>query len=365
MLSFLVRYWNTIRFLLFLLPAEFAHRLTLSLLSFWNTCILLPRIAKERSTGITSSFPSREKRECILGGKRLSHPLGLAAGLDKDAKAMGAFSCFGFSFMEVGTVTPLPQEGNPKPRLFRLPYSRGLINRLGFNNEGCLSMRERLQYWKTHGKKDFPVGINMGKNFFTPLEEAFMDYEKVLRTLYSFGDFFVLNLSSPNTPGLRMLQEETYLKSLLSKIRETWRECEQKSSGEHKELLLKISPDMEKTDRKRLVELAMEAGISGLVAVNTSVRREGVYLDSRDTDRLEEGGLSGRPLKDLSFSHIAELRNWMGKKALLISVGGIDTTAEIEKRISLGADLVEIYTNFIYEGPSFPLDFRRHFSHFS
>lgn len=363
MLSFLVKYWNILRFFLFLLSAELAHRLVLFLLTRWHSYLTFRRKGSDSKTSQNIS-PSKG-RAFMLGGKKLSHPLGLAAGLDKDAEAMGVFSHLGFAFMEVGTVTPLAQQGNPKPRLFRLPHSKGIINRLGFNSAGSLFVRDRLQHWKSQGRKDFPVGVNIGKNFLTPIEEAVLDYEKVLRMLYPFADFFVLNLSSPNTPGLRMLQEEAYLKYFLAKIRTVWKECENSSPGISKELLLKISPDMEKKNRKKLVELAMEAGLSGLVAVNTTLSREGIYLDPRDKNQKEVGGLSGKPLKELSLSHIKELRDWMGEKALLISVGGIESVEEGERRLSLGADLVEIYTGFIYEGPSLSLDFKRHFSRFS
>ena len=348
-------YWKIMRFFLFLLPPELAHNLGLSFLS--SLSFLLPSTNKEKKN--SSIRKGREKYK--LGGAMLSHPLGLAAGLDKDGKAIGAFSRLGFSFMEIGTVTPLAQRGNPKPRLFRLPHSQGLLNRMGFNSEGHLAVKERLKTWQRKGRRNFPLGLNVGKNFSTELEEAHKDYCLVLQALYSYADFFVLNLSSPNTPGLRILQEELYLESLLRKVRQTWEDCAKRNSGEKKELLLKISPDMEKEERKKLVETAMGEGLSGLVAVNTTIQRENLSLDPRDKHKEKKGGISGKPLQDLALAHVAELRKWMGQKPLLISVGGIDSVEEGKKRLSLGANLLEAYTGLIYKGPSLPFDFQSHF----
>lgn len=290
-----------------------------------------------------------------LGGRPLANRVGIAAGFDKDGKYIPALAWLGFGFVEIGSVTPHPQAGNPPPRLFRLPNSGALINRLGFNSEGAVRVRERLARLKRDGGYPCPVGINIGKNRATPLENATADYLSAFATLYPVGDFFVVNLSSPNTPGLRQLLDENFLRPLVGSLVAKAGELARLYPGPARELFLKISPDMDVDARKRAVELALAAGFSGIIATNTSVRRDLPFVDYRDRPLLhEDGGISGRPLRELSAHHVAELRAWMGKGPKLISVGGISDAAEARRRIDAGADLVEVYTGFIYEGPGMP-----------
>ncbi len=351
--------WRIIRGMLFCLPPEFAHwvgGVGLRFIGYLPEAMALTSsnngsISSENSNASSRAGGSRHWEFC---GRRLCSPLGLAAGFDKNGEYIPAMTKLGFGFVEIGTVTPVPQSGNPRPRLFRLPHSGALINRLGFNGQGAERVYQRLVALSGRRRQLCPIGINIGKNKSTPIEAARFDYEQALRMLYAVGDFFVVNLSSPNTPGLRELQSEEYLGPLLQTIREARNDCAVHSTGNPKPLLLKISPDMDQEGRKFAVEAALAEGFNGVVATNTTTQRElpGVHL--RDSAIHETGGLSGRPLQELSKIHIKELRTWMGSQPMLISVGGLQDEFDAEERLSLGADLLEVYTQFIYEGPSYP-----------
>lgn len=352
--------WRLIRGLLFCLPPEMAHwvgGIGLRVLGFLPSA-LFGGVGAAESANTAQRTTNRGSRTWLFCGRKLYSPLGLAAGFDKNAEYVPAMTKLGFGFVEIGTVTPVPQPGNPKPRLFRLPESEALVNRLGFNGQGAERVYQRLSSLSGIRNQLCPIGINIGKNKSTPLEAAHFDYERALRMLYSLGDFFVVNLSSPNTPGLRDLQGEEYLGPLLRTIREARDECAVRSADDPKPLLVKISPDMDQVGRKFAVETALAEGFTGVVATNTTIQRDLPGVDLRDIALNEAGGLSGRPLRELSKSHIKELRNWMGSGPTLISVGGLQDEFDAEERLSLGADLLEVYTQFIYAGPSFPRQIR-------
>ena len=341
--------WRLVRALLFLLPPETAH----------GVGALGLRLLNLLSRGISGrpKITPVVQRDGLptLGGIPVASRLGLAAGFDKDGKYLPALGLLGFGFAEIGSVTPQPQPGNPRPRMFRLPHSGALINRLGFNSEGAVVVAERLARLRGARGYPFPVGINLGKNRETKLEDAAVDYLAGMNLLQGVADFFVVNVSSPNTPGLRKLLDKDFLKPLVGALAAKGRELGRGRGPGALELFLKISPDMSAIERRLAVDLAMEAGFAGIVATNTSVRRDLPGVDVRDRRLLaEEGGLSGAPLRELSAQQVAEIRGWLGKGLKLISVGGIADAAEARRRIAAGADLVEVYTGFIYGGPALP-----------
>lgn len=317
---------------LFLLEPETAHELTLKALALWSGCGPLLEVPAR----LLRVEDPRLRVEAM--GLSFPNPLGLAAGMDKDARALGAWWALGFGFAEVGTLTPRPQEGNPRPRLFRLPEDGALINRMGFNNQGALKAAEGLRAFRARGLP-LPVGVNLGKNRDTPLERAAEDYLEALRVLEPHGDYFVLNVSSPNTPGLRTLQEGPFLDELLSRLRP--------ATG--KPLLLKVAPDLSLEALDTVLELAHKRRLQGLVAVNTTLSRESL----RSPWAREAGGLSGRPLKGRALEVLRHLAQ--GAKGLtLVSVGGVETPEDLWERFKAGARLVQAYTGFVYGGPFFP-----------
>ncbi|GAB5601508.1 quinone-dependent dihydroorotate dehydrogenase [Thermus sp. FJN-A] len=317
--------------LLFALDPEAAHELTLGLLSFWSERGPLLRVPAR----LLRVEDPRLRVEAL--GLAFPNPLGLAAGMDKDARALGAWWALGFGFAEVGTLTPRPQEGNPRPRLFRLVEDRALINRMGFNNRGAREAATRLKRFRERGLP-LPVGVNLGKNRDTPLERAAEDYLEALKALEPYGDYFVLNVSSPNTPGLRALQEGPFLDELLSRLR----------PATPKPLLLKVAPDLSPQALDEVVALAQKHRLEGLVAVNTTLSREGL----RSPLAQEAGGLSGRPLKERALAVLHHLAQAGG--LTLVSVGGVETPLDLWERLKAGASLVQVYTGFVYGGPLFP-----------
>ncbi len=268
-------------------------------------------------------------------GVRFPNPVGLAAGFDKNAVAVEHWGALGFGFVEVGTVTRHPQPGNPKPRMFRLPEHRALINRLGFNNEGADAVARRLEL----ASPRIPVGVNLGKSKVTPLEEAAEDYAYSFRRLRELGDYFVVNVSSPNTPGLRSLQDRPALAAILGRLREV---------DSTRPLLVKVAPDLEEGQLDDVASLVGEFGLAGVVATNTTVARP------LPSDPGIEGGLSGAPLGPLADRALARLRSSCPAGTVLIGVGGVTTPDDARRKFSLGADLVQVYTGFVYGGPSFP-----------
>ncbi|MNJ35635.1 Dihydroorotate dehydrogenase [compost metagenome] len=270
-------------------------------------------------------------------------PVGLAAGLDKNAESVEAFSAIGFGFMEVGTVTPKAQPGNEQPRLFRLKPDEALINRMGFNNRGTDYMAQQLASLKS---RRIPIAVNIGKNKVTPNEEAHLDYEQCISALYSYADFFVVNISSPNTPDLRNLQHGSELASLLEAVNiEMAKQAAQHGAKKH--VLVKIAPDVSKSELEYMVLTIMNSGVSGIIATNTTISRDGITHQHAQ----ETGGLSGKPLKQRSTEVISHVYRLTSGKLPIIGSGGIFTAEDAYEKIRAGASLVEIYTALIYEGP--------------
>jgi len=283
--------------------------------------------------------PSLERE---VFGLKFKNPVGLGAGFDKNAAMIEDLANFGFGFIEIGTVTPLPQPGNDKPRMFRLPKDQALINRMGFNNQGVDVVVERLKKLKRDG---LIIGGNIGKNKVTPNEEAVSDYIKCFDALFDVVDYFVVNVSSPNTPGLRELQEKEPLKNILNTL-------QQRNSKNNisRPILLKIAPDLTNAQLDDIVEIVTETGIAGIIATNTTLSREGLY--SAEGLKSQAGGLSGKPLTKRSTEVIRYISKKSNNAFPIIGVGGIQTAADAIEKLEAGAALVQVYTGFIYEGPS-------------
>lgn len=284
--------------------------------------------------------PSLER---TLWGITFPNPVGLAAGFDKDARWINELSCLGFGFVEIGTVTPLAQPGNDKPRLFRLPEDKAVINRMGFNNEGATAAAMRLS--QPHEK--IIVGGNIGKNKNTPNENAIDDYEKAFIALYEVVDYFVVNVSSPNTPGLRALQDKEPLTRILNRLQEL-----NKTMGKNRPILLKIAPDLSNEQLDDIISLVSETEIQGVVATNTTIERSGLKSEQSKVDNIGAGGLSGKPLTARSTEVIKYLHNHSKGTIKIIAAGGIFTAADAQEKLDAGASLVQVYTGFIYEGPA-------------
>ena len=274
-------------------------------------------------------------------GLHFAHPIGLAAGFDKNATAYEALAGLGFGFVEVGTVTGQAQPGNPKPRLFRLPADRALINRMGFNNLGANVVATRLTK-----KRSVPIGVNIGKTKLVSEENAASDYVQSTRLLGPFADYLVVNVSSPNTPGLRNLQTVELLRPLLTAV-----QAELGRSPKRCPLLVKIAPDLADADIDAIADLAMELGLDGIIATNTTISRVGLHSSATEIEACGAGGLSGAILKARSLEVLQRLHRRVGKRLTLISVGGIETAEDVWARLCAGASLVQIYTGFVYGGP--------------
>jgi dihydroorotate dehydrogenase len=283
------------------------------------------------------------KLEREVFGLKFKNPIGIAAGFDKDAKLYNQLGYVGFGFIEIGTLTPVGQEGNPKPRLFRLPNDSGLINRMGFNNGGVDEAVLRLQRRKT----GLIVGGNIGKNKVTPNEEAIGDYEYSFEALYEHVDYFVVNVSSPNTPNLRELQDKKPLTKLLSRLMDL-REAKSKS----KPILLKIAPDLTDSQLDDIIDIVEKTKIDGLIATNTTISRDHLRTPPARLKEIGNGGLSGKPVKDQSTYVIKYIAEKSNKKIPIIGVGGIHSPEDAIEKLEAGASLVQVYTGFIYEGPS-------------
>ncbi len=329
-------YKSLIRPLLFLLPPESAHHFTFSTLKLLLSIPGLKQIF--RSLYVFES--SELERE--LFGIKFKNPVGLAAGFDKDAKMIDELTCLGFGFIEIGTVTPLKQPGNEKPRLFRLPEDNSLINRMGFNNEGVQNAIGRLK----NRSSQIIVGGNIGKNKVTPNSEAINDYIKCFEELFDYVDYFVVNISSPNTPNLRELQEKEPLKKLLKTLLSRNQEKEKP-----KPLLLKIAPDLSHKQLDDIIEISLELKLDGLIATNTTIGREGLKTGKERIDMFGYGGLSGRALTSKSTEVISYLSKRLNDEVPIIGVGGIFSPSDAIEKLQAGASLVQVYTGLIYEGP--------------
>ena len=285
-----------------------------------------------------------ERLQTKLWGLDFPNPVGLAAGFDKNAEVYHALGALGFGFIEVGTITPQGQPGNPKPRLFRLASHKAVINRMGFNNHGSYLVAKNLV---DYAYSDIPIGINIGKNKVTPNEEAAQDYSKCLDLLYPYGHYFVINISSPNTPNLRDLQETQSLRVLIRAVREKAAEMEARGV-KRKPILLKVAPDMADEQMHDVVHAAVEEGIAGIIATNTTLSRDAVQDHPHAG---EAGGLSGRPLTERSTAWVKEIYQEVGAKVPIVGVGGIFTGEDAYEKIRAGASLVQVYTGMIYQGP--------------
>jgi dihydroorotate dehydrogenase len=271
------------------------------------------------------------------------NPVGLAAGFDKDAKLFDELSAYDFGFIEIGTVTPKAQPGNPLPRLFRVPKDKGLINRMGFNNGGL----EKAVYRLSKKKTDVIIGGNIGKNKVTPNEEATEDYVKGFQALFNYVDYFVVNVSSPNTPGLRELQEKAPLMELLKTL-----QLLNNAKEIPKPIALKIAPDLTDSQLDDIIEIAKEVKLSAIIATNTTIDRSGLNTSSTAINEIGAGGLSGAPVRKRSTEVVKYLKAGLPVETAIIAVGGIFTGADALEKLNAGADLIQVYTGFVYEGPS-------------
>lgn len=336
--------YSIIRFFLFLMPAEKAHYFTLNLLK------LTLKIPFQKSIFRWFFSVKNKALEKELFGLKFPNPVGLAAGFDKNAKYIDELAYLGFGYIEIGTVTPLPQEGNPLPRLFRLPKDKAIINRMGFNNDGVDAVVKRLK----KRKSNIIVGGNIGKNKITPNEKAVDDYVICFNKLFDYVDYFVVNVSSPNTPGLRELQEKDKLTHLLNTLQKL-----NHKKAKIKPILLKIAPDLTETQLDDIVEIVKETKIAGLISSNTTIKREPLQSSRFEIENIGNGGLSGLPVRDFSNEVLRYLHQKANGAFPIIGVGGIMTAQDAQTKIEQGADMVQVYTGFVYAGPSLPKQINR------
>ena len=325
-------WYNAIRPILFSMNAETAHEFSLDMLGAFERLRLLPMMV-----------PTVEDLPVTVAGIEFPNPVGLAAGLDKNGDYIDALARLGFGFIEIGTITPRPQPGNPKPRMFRIPERQAIINRMGFNNQGVDYLIERVKAANYRGV----LGINIGKNFDTPVEDAASDYLICLEKVYPYATYITVNISSPNTPGLRTLQYGDSLRELLEPLKQ--RQLALAESQGYKPIFVKIAPDMAEEEVDMVAATLIECGMDGVIATNTTLDREGVQ--SCDHAR-EQGGLSGAPLEEKATDVLEILCKALAGRIPVIGVGGITTGAGAVEKKKAGADLVQIYSGFIYRGPT-------------
>ena len=330
-----------LRNILFWFDAEDVHYFSMNTLSFFCKISFVKKYLKKKFTPAHGDF-SKE-----VFGITFSNPVGLAAGFDKNARYLSELETLGFGFVEIGTVTPLPQAGNSKPRLFRLPKDKALINRMGFNNDGVKPVSERIREYRLKNKKSkLIIGGNIGKNKTTPNEDAWKDYEICFNELHDTVDYFVVNVSSPNTPGLRDLQQNDSLRKILTILQQI-----NKTKNIQKPLLLKISPDLNQNDLDDIISLAMEIKLDGLVAANTTINRKNLITSEKEILEMGAGGLSGKPLKE-EANRITNYIHKQTKQTIpIISSGGIFSDNDAKGKFENGARLIQVWTGFIYEGP--------------
>ncbi len=331
-------YKYILRPILFQLDAEWVHHLSFRLIKILSKLGFSPLFRR-----LYVVRDARLEREVF--GLRFPNPVGLAAGFDKDARLFNELSDFGFGFIEIGTLTPKSQMGNPKKRLFRLRADQAIINRMGFNNQGVFDAVERLKK-----KHRVLIGGNIGKNKLTPNEDAIKDYLICFDALFEYVDYFVVNVSSPNTPGLRELQDKAPLSALLMELKkENTKVAKRLNGGKEKPILLKIAPDLTDEQLMDIIEIANNTKIDGVIATNTTVERRDLKSDLVQTE--EKGGLSGKPLQQRSTEVIRFLAEKSGKSFPIIGVGGIHSPEDALEKLNAGADLVQLWTGFVYEGP--------------
>lgn len=320
------------------IPAETVHRINMRGLRALQAAGALPAIRRRYA-------PRDDALRVRALGLDFPSPFGLAAGFDKDAEAYDALGAFGFGFVEVGTVTARPQPGNPRPRLFRLVRDRAIVNRMGFNNEGATAAAGRLR-----GPRKVIVGVNIGKTKAVPEHGAVADYVASTERLAALADYLVVNVSSPNTPGLRDLQAVERLRPLLTAVRE----AADQAASRRVPLLVKIAPDLADADVDAVADLALDLGLDGIIATNTTISRDGLASDAAEVEAAGAGGLSGAPLKGRSLEVLKRLRARAGDRLVLVSAGGVETAGDVWERLQAGATLVQAYTGLIYGGPAWP-----------
>ena len=350
--------YKTLRNILFLFPPEWVHYLSM------NCMKLLCNIGFK--SVFTKIYTPKGNNQYEILNIQFPNRVGLGAGFDKNAKYLRELECLGFGFVEIGTVTPLPQAGNDKPRLFRLPKDKALINRMGFNNDGVKIVAERLKMWREKqlaigswqlktqklqiANCKLIIGGNIGKNKITLNEDAWKDYEICFKELHPYVDYFVVNVSSPNTPGLRELQEKESLRKILSHL-QTINSTLRQAQGD-KPILLKIAPDLTQEQINDVIDLALEIKLDGLVATNTTISREQLKTKNHKLQTIGAGGLSGLPLKQRSTEIVKYICDKTNGKIPVIASGGIFTAENAKEKINAGASLVQVWTGFIYEGPA-------------
>lgn len=327
-------YKRVIRPILFLFDPEWVHYFSFAAIRVLHRIPFMGGLVRKL---YSSKKPSLQKE---VFGIHFPNPVGLAAGFDKDAKLFRELSNFGFGFIEIGTVTPKPQGGNPKPRLFRLKKDKGIINRMGFNNEGVEAAAKRLKR-----NKNIIIGGNIGKNKTTPNNNAQEDYLICFDVLFDVVDYFVVNVSSPNTPNLRDLQEKEPLTALLNTLQK-----QNNSKPKRKPILLKIAPDLSDTQLSDIIDIVQVTKIDGVIATNTTLSRDG--LKSNETLPSQSGGLSGKPLNKRSTEVIRYLHTHSKGAFPIVGVGGIHTPSDAKEKLDAGASLIQLYTGFVYEGPA-------------
>lgn len=332
--------YKIVRSFLFLFPPEWVHYFSM------NGLRLLCKFGFKKL--IANIFKPKGNNQYSIFNIQYPNRIGLGAGFDKNAKYLRELECLGFGFVEIGTVTPLPQAGNEKPRLFRLPKDKALINRMGFNNDGVEVIAQRLRKWKIENQKSkMIIGGNISKNKITLNEEAWKDYEICFKKLHPFVDYFVVNVSSPNTPGLRELQEKESLRKILAHLQTI-----NASQSSPKPLLLKIAPDLTQKQFDDVLDLALEIKLDGLVATNTSIKHSRLMTPDSRLRTIGTGGLSGLPLKHRSTEIVKYICERTKGKIPVIASGGIFTGEDAREKMDAGASLVQVWTGFIYEGPA-------------
>ncbi len=331
--------------LIFLFSPEVAHEWTMRLLTL---ACAIPGVAWI----LRRHYTVTDKRlEVSIAGLTFPNPVGLAAGFDKDARWLKEMRTLGFGFVEIGTVTPIPQKGNPRPRLFRLPADRGVINRMGFNNGGMVQAAAKLR----RRPEGLLVGGNIGKNKTTPNASADLDYLKSFQSLHAHVDYFVVNVSSPNTPGLRELQSKEPLTQLLQLLMN-----ENATMPTSRPIFLKIAPDLSDSELDDIIDLVQETGIAGVIATNTTISREGLQMDEARVQEMGPGGLSGAPVRERSTEVIRYLHTKSGGSFPIIGVGGICSGVDAQEKLDAGASLVQVYSGLIFEGPGLIRRINRH-----
>ncbi len=337
--------YNALRKLLFLFPPEAVHHFSMNSLKAACDIPLTKNIVEKNFKYI---HPSLHKNLFELTFK---NPVGLGAGFDKNALYLNELEALGFGFVEIGTVTPKAQPGNDKPRLFRLAKDAALINRMGFNNDGVDKIKTRLEKWNNHQPSNnnykLIIGGNIGKNKVTANEDAWKDYSTCFKALFDCVDYFVVNVSSPNTPGLRALQDKESLKKILSEL-----QLINYGYAKQKPLLLKIAPDLNQHQLDDIINLAAEVKLDGIVATNTTITRDNLITSKNEIEKIGAGGLSGKPLQKKSTEIIQYIIQNSNNKIPVIASGGIFTVDDAKEKLNAGASLIQVWTGFIYEGPS-------------